>query len=357
MSADITVAEISEMLRRDADGVARALLPRGVYENGRTEWRCRGAESPTGQAISVHVRNDAKQGVVGFWNGHRKGGDLLDLAEAVFGTDTRGAVQWAKRRLGIDDGEGMRMNPAKLEAMRASAEVDRQNREAESAADSAKRREIARQLWADCTRIVPGTAAWSYLRARGLSLRADETELMAHAGLPHPEGGSFPALVARTSAPNGTFAGIWRIFLKHDGSGKAPVETAKLGLGDVRGGAVRLGGVWPVIGVTEGVETAIACRQILSEGSGSLVPVWAALSTSGMTGLVLPDGVSGLRIYADNDPVKLRGAVTLPSPGMTAALAARARVAACGIAVSIITPPVGMDWLDALNAGQRAVAA
>lgn len=357
MSADITVAEISEMLRHDADGVARALLPRGVYENGRTEWRCRGADSPTGQAISVHVRNDAKQGVVGFWNGHRKGGDLLDLAEAVFGTDTRGAVQWAKRRLGIDDGEGMRMNPAKLEALRASAEIDRKSREVESAADTARRREIAKQVWADCTRVDSTTAAARYLQARGLSLRTDETELRAHAGLPHPEGGSFPALVARVTGPTGLFAGIWRIFLKHDGSGKAPVDTAKLGLGDVKGGAVRMGGVWPVIGVAEGVETAVACRQILSEGAGSLVPVWAALSTSGMTGMALPDGVSGLRIYADHDPIKLRGAITKPSPGMMAAEETRARIAACGIAVSIITPPVGMDWLDALNAGQRAVVA
>ena len=103
-------------------------------------------------------------------------------------------------------------------------------------------------------------AAAQYLRSRGLDPAMADDQVRSHSGLPHPEGGVFSALVAKVSAPDGSFAGVWRIFVKPDGSGKAPVENPKLGLGAVAGGAVRIGGMAGEIGVAEGLENALACR-------------------------------------------------------------------------------------------------
>ena len=99
----LPVSEISEMLRSQAAEVARQLLP-GGRQNGN-EWHCRGADSPNGETVSVHVGSGPKRGVVGFWNSARRGGDLIDLAEEALGTDTRGAVAWAKRFLGLPANE------------------------------------------------------------------------------------------------------------------------------------------------------------------------------------------------------------------------------------------------------------
>ena len=55
--------------------------------------------------------------------------------------------------------------------------------------------------------------------------------------------------------------GIHRTFLARDGSGKAPVEPAKMMLGPCRGGAVRLGAPSNFLMVGEGMETCLAAMQ------------------------------------------------------------------------------------------------
>lgn len=336
-TADCTVSDIAAMLRRDADALARALLPRGSYQNGRREWVVTGANSPIGAPISVHVGSGPKQGICGFWTDARKGGDMLDLIGMVHGVDSRGAIQEAKRWLGVGALTPRRVDPA--------AEA---RREAAQRAEKAGRQDSARRVWEGSTAL--GGAARTYLVSRGLDPAMADDELRGHVGLRHPEGGSFPALVGRVTIPNGD-GGVWRIYVKHDGSGKAPVEAPKLGLGDVRGGAVRIGGVWPQIGIAEGIETALACRQIVWEAKHVLIPVWAALSSGNMRSIELPAGVASVRIFADNDPIKFRPDGTIrESAGMAAASALAARLMAQGIETTIEAPPTDLDWLDVLNA-------
>ena len=67
---------------------------------------------------------------------------------------------------------------------------------------------------------------------------------------------------------------------------KAPVAPAKAMLGPVKGGAVRLSdGSGPNV-VAEGIETALSLLDALARHQPR---VWAALSTSGLAGLRLPD--------------------------------------------------------------------
>ena len=110
---------------------------------------------------------------------------------------------------------------------------------------------------------------------------------------------------------NGSFAGIWRIWTADDGRGKASVESAKKGLGVAKGGAVRIGGIAPLIGIAEGIETALAARQLIYEECGQLIPVWAALSAVGLRNIELPSQVHAVKIFTDNDPIKFRHGLTI----------------------------------------------
>ena len=79
-----------------------------------------------------------------------------------------------------------------------------------------------------------------YLASRGIYLPPPDA-LRFHAGLKHPSGGLWPAMVALvTRGVDGVPIAIHRTFLARDGGGKAPVEPAKMMLGPCRGGVVRL---------------------------------------------------------------------------------------------------------------------
>ena len=66
-------------------------------------------------------------------------------------------------------------------------------------------------------------------------------------------------------------------------------------LGPCAGGVVMLAPMTAdgVLGVAEGIETALAASKLFG------VPVWAALSTSGMQKMTLPPGLRRLKVYAD----------------------------------------------------------
>jgi putative DNA primase/helicase len=138
-----------------------------------------------------------------------------------------------------------------------------------------KRSEVALAIW-QASRPAKETPAEIYLRARGLNLPITRA-LRFHAGLKHPSGGAWPAMVALvTSGDTGSPIAIHRTFLARGGQGKAPVDPAKMMLGPCRGGVVRLGEVRDVLMVGEGIETCLAAMQATGN------PAWAALSTSGL---------------------------------------------------------------------------
>ena len=105
--------------------------------------------------------------------------------------------------------------------------------------DDARRSEIALAIW-QSAKPAQGTPVETYLASRGIDLPPPDA-LRFHAGLKHPSGGIWPAMVALvTSGADGTPLAIHRTFLARDGGGKAPVDPQKMMLGPCRGGAVRL---------------------------------------------------------------------------------------------------------------------
>jgi len=127
--------------------------------------------------------------------------------------------------------------------------------------------------------------------------------------------------------------GLHRTFLRGDGSGKAHVEPSKMMIGPCAGGAVQLAVPTDVLLIGEGIETTLSAMQATGYAG------WAALSTSGLRALRLPEAVANIIILADADDA-----------GRSAAQdAARRWKREEGRRVRIALPPFGNDFNDALT--------
>jgi len=194
---------------------------------------------------------------------------------------------------------------------------------------------FAMKVWKESA-AATGSPVAVYLRCRGLIVTPPES-LRFHPALKHPSGGVWPAMVGLvTRGVDAAPVGIHRTFLARDGSGKAPVTPAKMMLGPCRGGVVRLGEVTTSVAIGEGIETCLTVMQATGR------PAWAALSTSGIRSLDLPQTITEVVLLADGD-----------NPGEAAARHAAHRWSRQGRSVRIATPPAGMDFNDLLLAGQK----
>jgi putative DNA primase/helicase len=196
--------------------------------------------------------------------------------------------------------------------------------------DASQRTSPALAIWQFATP-AGGTLVDTYLLSRSLHLPPPPT-LRFHAGLKHPSGGIWPTMVALvTCGADDTPLAIHRTFLARNGAAKAPVLPQRMMLGRCRGGAVRLAASNYLLMVGEGIETCLAAMQATGH------PAWAALSTSGLRALDLPEGVRDVIVLADGD-----------EPGEAAARDAALRWTREGRRVRIAHPPQGMDFHDML---------
>jgi putative DNA primase/helicase len=83
-------------------------------------------------------------------------------------------------------------------------------------------------------------------------------------------------------------------WLDSTGRGRAKDRNRKT-LGKLGSGAVRLGSVDDVIGLSEGTETALSAMQLFG------VPCWSCLGSNRMDAVTIPASVRKVIIYADND--------------------------------------------------------
>jgi putative DNA primase/helicase len=208
---------------------------------------------------------------------------------------------------------------------------------AANAAARRRRLDLARDMWRSA---VPArsTLVERYFRSRRITSPAPVSVRFIG---PHtvyswhgPSGERRPVMVAAVEHVEHGFVGVSRTFLAIDGSGRASLAPPRLFTGAVAGGAVRLAPAAETLMVGEGIETTLAAIQ------ATAVPGWAALSTSGMTALVLPPIVQKVIILADHD---------LSGAGERVAQIAAARWLAEGRRVRIALPPEpGTDFADVL---------
>ncbi|THD72581.1 hypothetical protein E7681_14225 [Thalassobius vesicularis] len=194
----------------------------------------------------------------------------------------------------------------------------------------ARKAKFAEAIWRR-SQPIQSSLAEIYLRKRGICCDLP-TSIRFLFRCKHPTSGDLPAMVAKIDCATGF--GIHRTFLTRDGLAKAAVIPTKAMLGRAAGGAVHLLEGGEGILVAEGIETALSLYTIAAEQNLS---VWAALSTSGMTQLVLPNCPRQLIVATDGDHA-----------GKTAGLALARRADQLGWKVSMLPAPNGKDWNDVL---------
>lgn len=190
--------------------------------------------------------------------------------------------------------------------------------------ENSKEKQIkaAKAIWQQA-KPIQGTRAKDYLASRGLEIACCENLRFSSVCFHASTKATYPALVAKvTRWPSDDLVGIHRTYLKPEGIGKLEHPNAKMMLGDIKGGAVRLAPCLQRVGLAEGIETALSVQN------STEWPMWACLSTSGLQNIVLPDSVLEVLICADHDPA-----------GLKAAYAAAERLTRQGRQVKIATPP------------------
>lgn len=231
---------------------------------------------------------------------------------------------------------------------------------AQSRADQ-KARERLQRTWKDGVSLLHPSAepARRWLKRRGLEevLRSEKMlqHLRYHPNLAYRSDaeeriiGHFPAIIALVLDPAGRPVTIHRTYLSNDGRKASEanqlVDECRKVMSypsdrSLSGAAVRLGDVQDVLGVAEGLETAIAV--FLATG----IVCWPCLTTSYMKNFVPPEGVRQVIVFADKD---------LNDGGERAAKELVQRLWNLGLQARIATPqapiPSGskkIDWNDVL---------
>jgi putative DNA primase/helicase len=190
-------------------------------------------------------------------------------------------------------------------------------------------------LWKEARPVRSRDATDLYLCSRGMILDAYPSALRTGIIRYYSDDASsrFPAMLAMVTAPGGKPTTIHRTYLSTDGR-KAPVDKPKkLYSSPGKGSAIRLATPARVLGIAEGIETAISASILFK------VPVWAVLCASGIEKFEPPDVVEHLIIFADND---------VNHVSQTAAYALASRLSGrIGVDVHIPKKP-GTDWNDVL---------
>jgi putative DNA primase/helicase len=180
----------------------------------------------------------------------------------------------------------------------------------------------ALKLWV-AARPALGTVVAEYLERRGIALQPPAS-LRSRVDI--------PAMIAAIQRADGRVVAVQSLRLTREGD-KANVSHPRLTTGALGGGAVRLGPVSAVLGLAEGIETALSAMQLTG------VTVWASLGSARLHRVELPSEVTEVHIFVDND-----------EPGRAAAKRTAGIHTQSGRRVFLRYPPDQCDdWNDFLN--------
>jgi putative DNA primase/helicase len=215
------------------------------------------------------------QGRGGWYCNPCGGGDGFKLLMLLHGVDFAGACRIVEREIGA--------------APLALPKPD----------DDRGRRQRLKAIWARGKPLDGQDTASRYLEARKIRRLPAANSVRFLSNLDYWDGKLrlfFPAMVARVVAPDDSAATLHRTYLVEPGV-KAPVDKCKLLMpGRVpAGGAVRLAPCEDVLGIAEGIETALSASEL------SGLPVWACLTAGALVKWTPPPGVRRIVIFGDAD--------------------------------------------------------
>jgi hypothetical protein len=192
-------------------------------------------------------------------------------------------------------------------------------------------------VWNDATHI-KGTPAEVYLAGRFLSPPWHDLRYNVRTPLGRGPAAVFrPALIAAIRERRRIVA-IHRTFLDGTGASRArDLVDSRMMLGRPGRGAVQLMPAGPILGLAEGIETALAATRL------HRIPVWAILGTARAAQILLPDWLDRLVLLFDRDEA-----------GWKAARRARLLYDRSGLEIIDAWPPAPHnDWADVLEGQAR----
>lgn len=192
-------------------------------------------------------------------------------------------------------------------------------------------------LWAQAD-ILAGSPAERYLRNRAVTYRSCELRYHPRTPLGPRRNILFrPALLAGVREGPELVA-VQRTFLDIGLACPArDLDNPRRTLGRPASGAVQLAAASAVLGLAEGVETALSAMILLG------IPVWATLGGERLPRIAIPSIVKHLILLPDND-----------APGRRAEAIARKAYAQPGRRIETIWPWHGLnDWNDVLRRGRE----
>lgn len=292
-----------------------------------------------------------------------KGGSTIGLIfYAETGRTPSGKSDWADAFNFARDFLGMQrtreesqQDKAARDAQREQDRLKREERdkrlEQERIAAEAVRIMTAIEVW-NSSQPLAGSHAEQYLISRGIYPVSEwpwdpHETLRFHPSLDHEmdrRAGRMPAFICLVRDPFGNPTAVWQEYLDRKMPAKADIELPKLGRGPLNGGAIRIGGDAPRIGVGEGSLTCIGLWEL----EGYRKPIWATTSTSGMVGFEVPLSVDHVSIYHDGDKAQVNkhNLQILDPPGDRAARSLYERLKATGIGTNLNEMPLLGDGLD-----------
>lgn len=254
--------------------------------------------------------------------------------------DKLGRGSWICNQCGAGDGfallekfKGWTFKEAAFQVEQIAGSV--QAVEVKRESEDEKKMASVRRIWNESEPVCKGDPVWLYLNRR-IGIELIPACLRYHPALPYVDGEDidyFPALVAAVTSHDGKGIGVHRIYLTNDGN-KAPVEKAKKLMAGkpMNGASIKLGALGEVLGIAEGIETALAASRKFS------VPVWAAISANLMEQWMPPYGASKVIVFGDNDE---------SFTGQASAYALAKKLRLKGISVEVCVPELaGKDWAD-----------
>lgn len=200
--------------------------------------------------------------------------------------------------------------------------------------------QVARRLWEGSVPIADTLAA-VYLDRRCITARSAELRFKPRAQLGSKPNATFhPALIAAIRDDRGLVA-VHRTFLDPKSGWKAAIADPKRMLGRPGTGVVRLAPAGPILGLAEGLETALSAMDILG------FPVWAVLGNERFGIVSIPAVVQRLIILRD------------PDKGGERASELAENQARKGLSIETLLPPgKGLDWngVAMSRRGEKAAA-
>jgi putative DNA primase/helicase len=192
-----------------------------------------------------------------------------------------------------------------------------------------------REAWIAAHPITPGDPAGQYLAARtGLTVFPSALKLAPQLSYWDDDGAAsyHPAMLAAVTGVDGKGVNIHRTYLSADGTKAAVADPRRMMAGTVPpGAAVRLAPHDGVLGVAEGIETALSASALFR------VPCWALISTAIMGKWIAPPDVRELMVFADHDA---------NFAGHAAAYQLAHRVRSSTLTVRVEMPERPGDWND-----------